>query len=48
MFSNPLARLIMSSVLFLFLIILLEDWFTIELRGFIDRKRNKRSDKNES
>ena len=38
---NPLAKLIMSLGLFAFLIILLDDWITINMRGFINSKRNK-------
>lgn len=41
MFCNPLARLVGSLVLFLVLIILLDDWCSIIKRGFADRKRNK-------
>ncbi len=39
MFHNPLARLTMSTVLFLILIILLEDWIVIEMRSFVNRER---------
>ena len=49
MYFNPFTKLMMSLLLFLFIIIFLEEWITIEIRGFINRKRAKeRSDKNES
>ena len=48
MYYNPFARLIMSLLLFLFLIILLEEWITIKIRGFVNRKRVERSDKDDS
>ena len=41
MFLNPLARLIVSLILFLLLIMLIEDWITINMRGIIKRWRNK-------
>jgi hypothetical protein len=47
MFINPLGRLIISLIFFLFLIILLEDWITINIRGIIKRWRdNKRKETN--
>ena len=45
MFCNPFARLIMSSIVFLVLFILIEEWITIELRGFINRRRVKKGGK---
>ena len=45
MFCNPFARLITSSIVFLVLFILIEEWITIELRGFINRKRVKKGGK---
>lgn len=41
MLCNPLAKLIMSLGLFIVLIVLLEDWITINIRSFINSKRNK-------
>ncbi len=41
MICNPFARLISSSIVFLILIVLIEEWITIELRGFINRRRMK-------
>jgi uncharacterized membrane protein len=41
MFLNPLARLVSSIMLFLILIILLEDWIVINIRGCIKRWRDK-------
>lgn len=38
---NPLGRLIISLTLFAFLIILIEDWITINIRGAIKRWRIK-------
>ena len=45
MICNPFARLMMSSIVFLVLFILIEEWITIELRGFINRKRMKKNKK---
>ena len=41
MFLNPLARLVSSIMLFLILIILLEDWIVINIREHIERWRDK-------
>ena len=41
MFLNPLARLVSSIMLFLILIILLEDWITINISSYIKRWRDK-------
>lgn len=41
MFLNPLARLVSSIMLFLVLIILLEDWIIINIREHIERWRDK-------
>ena len=41
MHLNPLGRLITSLTLFAFLIILIEDWITINIRGVIKRWRIK-------
>ena len=42
MIYNPFARLMMLFVSLLILFILIEEWITIELRGFINRRRNKK------
>jgi hypothetical protein len=41
MFLNPLARLVSSIMLFLVLIVLLEDWISINIRGCIKHWRDK-------
>lgn len=41
MFLNPLAYLVSSLILFLVLIVLLDELITINLRGFIKRWRKK-------
>ena len=45
MYFNPFARLMVSLALFLVLFILLEDYITINLRGFADRKRKSKKHK---
>ena len=41
MYMNPLGRLITSLILFAFLVVLIEDWITINIRGAIKRWRIK-------
>jgi hypothetical protein len=43
MFLNPLARLVSSIMLFLVLIVLLEEYITINTRGLIKRKREEKN-----
>lgn len=43
MFLNPLARLVSSTMLFLVLIVLLEEYIIINTRGFIKRKREEKN-----
>lgn len=43
MFLNPLARLVSSTMLFLVLIVLLEEYIIINTRGLIKRKREEKN-----
>ncbi len=47
MFINPLGRLVLSFMLFMFLIILLEDWITIKIRGIRCWRIKDKEDKDE-
>ena len=42
MFLNPLARLVSSTMLFLVLIVLLEEYIIINIRGLIKCKREEK------
>ncbi len=46
MYFNPLARLVSSLMFFLILIVLLDDWIHIHMRGIIKRWRIKRKSDN--